>query len=95
MLTVTSQHDQSSGEEFELELACEDEMDDASSQTGQPQPQIMDPLFHPAPSVHTKDTRDTNKSSRAIAFDVNYFFVLVTIAEKTGERKKRACKLCG
>ena len=55
----------------------------------------MDPLFHPAPSMRTKDTRNTNKSSRAIAFDVDYFFVLVTIAEKTGERKKQACKLCG
>jgi len=38
----------------------------------QSQPRDMDPLFSPAPTLHTKDTEGTDKTHEA--FDVNYFF---------------------
>ena len=76
-------------------------MDDASSQTDQPRPQIMDPLFNPAPSQRTKNTRNSNKSNKSgqrpsTAYDIEHFFILSTIEnDENGKVKKRVCKVCG
>jgi hypothetical protein len=52
----------------------------------QPQPQIMDPLFKPTPSLCTKNTQDANKS-HCVALNVDYFF-MVTRVKKTEKTKK-------
>jgi hypothetical protein len=73
-------------------------VDDGSSQTNQAQPQVVDPLFNPAPSLRTRNTRTSNRSGQkhGTAYDIEYFFVLTIIEEnENGEVKKRVCKVCG
>jgi hypothetical protein len=71
-------------------LALADEIGDDSSESDQPTPHDVDPVFNPAPP-RSKNTGGTNKSTRVGAVDIDYFFPKL----KVEETMKRVCKICG